>query len=178
MKHLLLSFLLLSIFDTEAQDLAGRKIVNAHVSFNYISDKQGNEFTTLSSSVLYGKIKPDLSYWSYGAVVGIYPGTDQHNVSFGPAVEHGKFIKLIDKLYLSPYFGGSLQGQFGADQGILLNAYVSPLRFMYHFKENFLLSANFGSASFQTRALNSSTLISLNASLENNSSFGVFYTFK
>jgi hypothetical protein len=93
-------------------------------------------------------------------------------------VEYGKFVKLVDKFYMAPVVGGSIQGVFGDTPGIKSNIYAVPIRIMYDFSNRLMLSTSFGSVNLTTIAMQRYTSINLNGSLTNNSSFGVFYTFK
>ncbi|MCR9064206.1 MAG: hypothetical protein NXI00_09585 [Cytophagales bacterium] len=178
MKTILLSLFVFLSFSSLAQDLAGRKIINGTLGFSYFSERHNNEGLSMNTSVLYGKIKEDHTYWALGGGFSYQSGSINGNWSIGPGIERGKFIQLIDKLYISPYIGGFVQGRFGDDSGVVFNAYASPLRFMYHLKENFLLSAGFGSARVSSSFLQSGNHINLSASLDNSSGFGIFYTFK
>ncbi|MFT5885264.1 MAG: hypothetical protein ACI9IP_001724 [Arcticibacterium sp.] len=96
----------------------------------------------------------------------------------GPSIERGKFVPLIDKLYLAPYFGGSVSGIFGDSNGINLSLYASPIRFMFYFKENLMFTAGFGLANINYSNISSISTLSVNASLNNNSGFVIFYTFE
>lgn len=179
-KHNILTglFLLFSL-TTFGQDLAGRKIINGSLSANIISASSLTA-TSIGSSLLYGKIKSDNTYWAYGGSFYVVSNKiDNPNiVMVGPAIERGKFVKIIDKLYLAPYIGGSAQGVFGDTQGFNINIYASPLRFMYPITNHFMISAGFGSASLLFNRIEGATIINLNGSLTNNTNFGVFYTFK
>jgi hypothetical protein len=179
-KHNILAslFLLLSL-TTFGQDLAGRKIINGSLSANIVNDNR-NTIATIGSSFLYGKIKSDNTYWAYGGSINVLSNIadSPDMVMVGPAIERGKFVKIIDKLYLAPYIGGSVKGVFGDVGGFYVNAYASPLRFMYHITNQFMISAGFGSASLQFNRLEGMTVFNLNGSLTNNTNFGVFYTFK
>ncbi|MER0441686.1 hypothetical protein [Emticicia sp. W12TSBA100-4] len=179
-KHNILAglFLLLSL-TTFGQDLAGRKIINGSLSANIISGS-GQTITAFGGSLLYGKIKNDNTYWAYGGSINVLSNIEEspNMVMVGPAIERGKFVKIIDKLYLAPYIGGSVKGVFGDINGFNVNAYASPLRFMYHITNQFMVSAGFGSASLQFNRLERTTVVNLNGSLTNNTNFGVFYTFK
>lgn len=105
--------------------------------------------------------------------------SDNSLVNFDPAVEYGKFVKLIDKFYMAPpVMGGSIQGVFGDVPGIKTDIYAIPIRVMYDFSNHFMLSASFGSVNLSTISVQGFTNINLSGSLTNNSSFGVFYTFK
>lgn len=179
-KHNILAslFFLLSL-TTFGQDLAGRKIINGSLSASFISSSSLTA-TTIGSSLLYGKIKSDNTYWAYGGSFYILSNLEgkSNMVMVGPAIERGKFVKIIDKLYLAPYIGGSAQGVFGNIGGFNLNIYASPLRFMYPITNHFMISAGFGSANLLFNKTKDATIINLNASLTNNTNFGVFYTFK
>ncbi len=169
-----------------AQELAGRKILNGSLNTQLVTNDQFTQLS-FSSSLLLGKIKEDNSYWAYGGKVYVQtlnpegdPGSSNDTRSFGigPAVERGKFVRIIDKLYIAPYAGGSVQGVFGDFTGANLFVYASPLRFMYQLTNNFLVSASFGSASLDASRIEKTTRLSVNASFQNNTGFGVFYTFK
>ncbi len=178
-QNILAGLFLLVSLTTFGQDLAGRKIINGALSANIISES-GQTVTSFGGSLLYGKIKSDNTYWAYGGGINVLSNIAKspNMVMVGPAIERGKFVKMIDKLYLAPYIGGSVKGVFGDVNGFNMNAYASPLRFMYHITNHFMVSAGFGSASLQFNSLKGTTVINLNGSLTNNTSFGVFYTFK
>lgn len=179
-KHNILAglFLLFSL-TTFGQDLAGRKIINGSLSASIIG-LSGQTVATIGGSLLYGKIKSDNTYWAYGGNINFLSNIEDspNMVMIGPAIERGKFVKIIDKLYVAPYIGGSAQGIFGEIQGFNINIYASPLRFMYQITNHFMISASFGSASLQLNRLERATVFNLNGSMTNNSNFGVFYTFK
>jgi|GEM_PF-1260950 len=182
MKTLTISFLLLvSCLSLQAQDLAGRKIIQGSVGVNVTSGESPYQ-NNYSASLLYGKIRANNTYLAWGGSFSGYT-THYNNSStgyyrLGPAVEFGKFIPLVDRLYLSPYLGGSVQANFGDSEGVSAGAYASPLRFMYNFSNHFMLSANFGSASLTFNRISKVTQFTLNGSLTNYTGFGVFYTFK
>lgn len=127
-----------------------------------------------------GKVKSDNTYLAFGAVLDNMniQNSDNSLVNFGPAVEYGKFVKLIYKFYMAPVMGGSIQSVFGDVPGIKTNIYAIPIRVMYDFSNHFMLSASFGSVNLSTISVQGFTNINLSGSLTNNSSFGVFYTFK
>ncbi|WP_341227841.1 hypothetical protein [uncultured Arcticibacterium sp.] len=179
MKHFFFfASLILVSHLAHAQDLAGRKIVNGNLNAQVISGSN-NDFTSISSSLLFGKIKSDNTYWAFGGKFALYPtNTFNNSVSIGPSVERGKFIPLVDDLYLAPYIGGSVSAIFGNTDGANINLYATPIRFMYHFKENLMLTAGFGFGNIDYTINNSVSTLSINASLNNNSGFGIFYTFK
>ncbi len=172
-------FLLLFSLNTLAQDLVGRKIINANLNLNAVF-AEGTRNSSYSASVLFGKVKSNHTYLAFGAVLDniFIQNYERDIVNFGPAVEYGKFVKLVDKFYLAPVVGGSVQGVFGDTPGVRVNAYAVPIRVMYDFSNRFMLSASFGSANLNTILMKRYTSINLNGSLTNNSSFGVFYTFK
>ena len=180
MKTFFFSFLLLFAFECclFSQDLAGRKILTANLSAK-AAGTDSDLAVQINTGLLFGKIKADNTYWAYGGQLS-YAGSNGENyvISVGPGIERGKFIKLFDKFYSAPYVGGSAQAVFGLTEGVVLNAYAVPLRFVYQFSENFLLSATFGSASLLYSRLDDVNLFLLNANWQNNSGFGVFYTFK
>jgi hypothetical protein len=181
MKPTFLLFALLFSTATFAQDLAGRKIINGNVNMQLMDNEvYGN--TNYSLSLLAGKIKPNLSYLAWGAS---FAGNHSKNVdqktayfSVGPAVEYGKFIPLVDRFYLAPTVGGTVTGTFGDAEGFGARVYATPLRFMYHFGQNFMLTGSFGAASANYSKLGKITNANINASLNNQTSFGVYYTFK
>lgn len=179
-KHnILAGLLLLFSLTTFGQDLSGRKIINGSLSANIVDDNR-NTITTIGTSFLYGKIKSDNTYWAYGGKINILSNNIDNPTMFmvGPTIERGKFVKIIDKLYLAPYIGGSAQGMFGDVSGFNINIYASPLRFMYPITNQFMISAGFGSASLLFQRTDGLTIFNLNGSLTNNTNFGVFYTFK
>jgi hypothetical protein len=181
MKHTFCFILLYFSFHfANAQDLAGRKIVNGNLSAQIISQgKNYGSTTTINTSLLFGKIKKDNTYWAFGGNFSIIPSSSVNNyISVGPSIERGKFVPLIDKLYLAPYLGGSAAGVFGDLTGVNLHLYASPIRFMYHFKENLMFTAGFGLANIDYSNIGSVSILSINASLNNNSGFGIFYTFE
>lgn len=181
MKKLLsLLFLTFCVQSLSAQDLVGRKIISGSVNVSVIAPGvDQSHIVNIASSVLTGKIKENLTYWAWGGNFSIASSSPNDIITVGPSVERGKFILLVDKLYLAPYLGGNISGTFaGNTGGIQVGAYASPLRFMYHLKENFLISAGFGAAGLSYSNISGSQIFSLNASLTNHSSFGVFYTFK
>ena len=188
-KHfLLLSLCCLLAFVSNAQDadstLVGRKIVSANLNLNYLSNNSNfnnNSVTMLNGLLLIGKIKSNKTYTAYGLRFGINQLSNQSNnpVALGPAFERGKFVKLVDKLYLAPYFGGSLQVSLTSGTPFTnVIVYASPIRFMYPVTRHVMLSASFGSANFSYTRLQNTDLLTLNTSFSNNSSFGLFYTFK
>lgn len=70
-------------------------------------------------------------------------------VSAGPSFERGRFIKVVDKQYLSPYFGGSFLGVlYFLIYGVNLPAYATPARVVYQLTDRIVLNASFGAASF------------------------------
>lgn len=184
MKTLTISFLLfLSFLSTQAQELSGRKIVQGSVGIN-INSSEIQTQNSYNVSLLYGKIRENNTYLAWG---GNFTGStyrydpgEVNNQTFqlGPAVEFGKFIPLVDRFYLAPNFGGTVQAAFGDSEGVYAGAYATPLRFMYHFSNNFMLSASLGSAGISFSRINKATQFSLNGSLTNSTGFGVFYTFK
>ncbi len=181
MKPTFLLFALLLSTASFAQDLAGRKIINGNVNLQ-LTDNEVYANTTYSLSLLAGKIKPNLSYLAWGAS---FSGNHAKNLddktayySIGPAVEYGKFIPLVDRFYLAPTIGGTVRGTFGDMEGFGANVYATPLRFMYHFGQNFMLTGSFGAASASFSKLGKITNAGINASLNNQTSFGVYYTFK
>jgi hypothetical protein len=176
----IISILTLLCFKLSAQNLEGRKIINGNMTATISSSKNSKTYVNISTGLLYGKIKNDNTYWAYGGnfSTSAIDGTNSRLVFIGPAIERGKFVKIIDKLYIAPYIGGSISGVFGDFKGVNLNVYASPVRFMYNFSEHFMLSAGFGSANLTFIRYDDSTVFSLGASLTNNSNFGVFYTFK
>ncbi|TDB62380.1 hypothetical protein [Arundinibacter roseus] len=167
------------------QELAGRKILNGsfYTQFNS-NDQISHSRLALSSNLLLGKIKEDNSYWAFGGSVYVQSedapdfNINTNRFGIGPAVERGKFVRIIDKLYIAPYAGGSVQGVFGDVTGANLSVYASPLRFMYQLTNHFLVSASFGSATLEASRIEKTTQITVNASFQNNTGFGVFYTFK
>lgn len=173
------SFLFVVSLTTTAQDLVGRKIVNANLFLN-ATFNNGERVSTYTTTILTGKVKSDNTYWAFGAVLDNMniQNSDNSLVNFGPAVEYGKFVKLVDKFYMAPVVGGSIQGVFGDIPGIKTNIYAIPIRVMYDFSNHFMLSASFGSVNLSTISVQGFTNINLSGSLTNNSSFGVFYTFK
>lgn len=184
MKTLTTSFLLLfSYLSIQAQELAGRKIIQGALRVSITStDIQTNN--AYNASLLYGEIRENNTYLAWG---GSFSGNTQqyddqniNNQSFqvGPAVEFGKFIPLVDRFYLAPSLGGTVLGNFGDTKGVYISANAYPLRFLYHFSNNFMLSASMGSAGISFSQISKITHFSLNGSLSNTSSFGVFYTFK
>jgi hypothetical protein len=183
-KSLLIAALMLLATLSNAQDLAGRKIINGNLGMTLLFGN-GNSTIGLNADLLYGKIKPNLTYMAFGGTVQSIPsGTDINGktinlTSVGPSIQKGKFIKILDKLYLAPYIGGNASIVFVADEiGGKISAEAVPIRFMYHFTDKFMLSASFGSASFNAQHVSQITAINLSGSLSNNSGFGVFYTFK
>ncbi|MBX2951525.1 MAG: hypothetical protein KF870_03405 [Leadbetterella sp.] len=182
MKTLAISFLLLiSFLNTQAQELAGRKIIQGSVGINVNSGKIATN-NTYNASLLYGKIRANNTYLAWG---GSFTGSTQEynditNQTFqaGPAVEFGKFIPLVERFYLAPNFGGTAQAAFGDSKGVYIGAYATPLRFMYNFSNHFMLTASLGYAGVSFSRIAETTQFSLSGSLTNNTGFGVFYTFK
>lgn len=184
MRTLTITFLLLvSFLSTQAQELAGRKIIQGSLGLNFNSSDLVTR-NSYNASVLYGKIRENNTYLAWGGAfsgaTNKYDPTNEDNQNFqvGPAVEFGKFIPLVDRFYLAPQLGGSAQAALGDMKGVYINAYASPLRFLYHFSNNFMMSASFGSASLKFSRVEDITQFSLNGSLSNSTGFGVFYTFK
>lgn len=178
-KNLIIAICSLFFTSTMAQSLEGRKIINGSLNLTNVSGN-GIQTLNLASNVLFGKIKNDNTYWAFGGNFSIVSveNASPNITMVGPSIERGKFVKIIDKLYLAPYFGVNSSIIFGKLSGFNLGAYASPLRFMYHFTDKFMLSAGFGSANIHTTRLGGITTLNIGASLTNNSSFGVFYTFK
>lgn len=186
MKKLILLFtLIISVLNVKAQELAGRKIIQGSINFTLIStEQQLNSIGNFGLS--YGKIKENNSYIAWGGALSIHTSKlensaqnlDYSQFQLGPTVEFGKFVSLVDRFYLAPYIGGAVQGIFGTASGIQLNAYATPLRFLYNFSNHFMLSATVGSASMQFQRTDLQTSFSLTGSLTNHTGFGVFYTFK
>ena len=84
---------------TFGQDLSGRKILNGALTTSIIS-VSGQTSTNFGSNLLVGKIKSDNTYWAYGGRVNIasnFRGSPDI-VMIGPAIERGKFVKIVDKL--------------------------------------------------------------------------------
>lgn len=181
MKKLQIFLILPLLFSINAysQDLEGRKIVNADLNL-LILKNNGDAVSQFNTTLLYGKIKPNNTYLSYGFKLGFTHNLENQPSMFalGPAIETGKFVKLVDKLYLSPYLGGSVQGVSIDGFGVNLSGYAIPIRFLYDFSNHFMLSASFGSASMNLNLNSQYTIFSLNGSLTNNSGIGVFYSFK
>lgn len=184
MRTLTITFLLLvSFLSTQAQDLAGRKIVQGSLGLSFNSSEIATR-NNYNASVLYGKIRENNTYLAWGGTftgaTNKYDPTNEDNQNFqlGPAVEFGKFIPLVDRFYLAPQLGGSVQAAWGSMNGVYISAYASPLRFLYHFSNNFMMSASFGSAGLKFNRVGETTQFSLNGSLSNSTGFGVFYTFK
>lgn len=163
--------------------MVGRKIVNANLLANLGFNYEAN-LIDIGSSVLYGKIKNDNTYLAYGGILKIvnFNGNMTDNLNYvmvGPSIQKGKFIELVDKFYLAPYLGGSAALMVGGDEyGVNVQAEAVPLRFVYDFSNHFMLNASFGSAYLSFQNFRYNTNITLSGSLTNNSSFGVFYTFK
>lgn len=179
-----LAFLLLAFitFNASAQDLVGRKIIQGNFRL-FMNSTKTYDHTEYNVELRMGKIKPNNTYWAVG---GTLSGTNSTSIApvttnqflIGPSVEYGKFVSLVDKLYLAPAFGGSVQGIFGDFSGVRVEAYATPLRFMYHISNNFMLNASLGSASLMFNRMGEVTQLNLNGSLSNSGGFGVFYTFK
>lgn len=184
MKNCILLFTVMFAFSgVYAQDLAGRKIVQGSVSINMISG-EGGSTNFYDISLRYGKIRENNTYLAWGGSFSGNTNTStSNNIRFnqyllGPSAEFGKFIPIVDKFYLAPYLGGTLQGAFGDEFGGRIAAYVVPIRFIYNLSNNFMLSSSFGSASMNFSKIGKNTQFSLSGNLTNNSGFGVFYTFK
>ncbi len=184
MKTLTISFLLfISFFSIQAQELAGRKIIQGSLAVN-INSTEIQAVNSYGASVLYGKIRENNTYLAWGGTFTANTNRlDPSNINeqrfqVGPAVEFGKFISLVDRLYLAPNLGGAARAAFGKSEGVHVSAYATPLRFMYHFSNNFMLSASLGAASVSFSQIDKNTKIQLNGSLTNSTGFGVFYTFK
>jgi hypothetical protein len=186
-KLVLVSVLLIFCSKVFCQDLVGRKIINGSINTTLVFQNNNyySNFADVNVFLLYGKIKEDNTYWSFGGSLNVSSANNNESSStmIGPSFERGKFVKIIDKLYLAPYLGGTVQAIIGTNgrtdsNGINLEFYASPLRFMYQLNDKFLLTAGFGRAEVGLNAKGSTTVISLNGSLNNNSGFGVFYTFK
>jgi hypothetical protein len=79
-------------------------------------------------------------------------------------------------------FGGNanliILGDDEDDYGLGVGLYFSPLRFAYSITNNLMISARFGSASFNANYAYSVFNLNLNASLSNDTGIGAFYTFK
>lgn len=160
------------------QNLAGKKIISGSMSASFIGTSDLNVLS-FGGSFLYGKVKESSAYWAFGGSAGVVLNSQegQNIYSFGPAIERGKFVQLVDKLYLSPHVGGSVQAMVGDIRGVSVGMYASPLRLMYQVSDTFLLSATFGSANVQFRRVGSATIFTVNGSLTNGSGIGAFYTF-
>lgn len=184
----LLSFLTLLSFNCFSQDLVGRRIINGNLNFNFVSvqDINQNSFTS-NLGLLYGTIKKDNTYLALGGVIGLSNYTTNNGqfvrytnaqIQVGPSVGYGKFIPLVNKFYYAPSLSGNISGYFGDSNGVGANISVSPLRFMYHFAENFMLTAELGSAGLTFQQINNTTILNLSSSIANSTGIGVFYTFK
>jgi hypothetical protein len=174
--------LLLFLFSTNAfsQELVGRKILNGNLLIN-ISDfanSKSNDNRVFNMSILYGKIKSNLTYTAFGGRITLIGFGSTNSTVIGPSIEFGKFVKIFERFYYAPYIGGSIQGVFSGQDGVQIDGYASPLRFTYHFAKSFMVSANFGSSNLLFSRVGRNTIINLNSSLTNNSGIGVFYTFK
>lgn len=175
--------LLIPALSVQAQDLAGRKIIQGSVKFDINSDAPANRKTNYSTlSLKYGKIRENNTYLAWGGSL-LFTGSTVNNENtsqfrIGPSVEYGKFVPIIDRLYLAPNFGGNIRAILGNAEGVNLNVYASPLRFLYDLSNHFMISASLGSASLQFEQVHKSTRFLLDGSLSNNTGFGVFYTFK
>ena len=179
MKNILFFTLFALILNiSQAQNLEGRKIINGNLNANLITGN-GVSDINISTAILYGKIKKDNTYWAFGGHFNAVNITDSRKgfYSFGPSVERGKFVKIIDKLYLAPYINGFVSAIIVGISGFSLNTTASPIRFMYNFSEHLMLSAGFGSANIGISSIGGLTSVNVGASLTNNSTFGVFYTF-
>ncbi len=181
-----ITLFLLLLFNTTifSQDLPGRKIISGNINFNLLSvGESGTNYTTNLNN-LYGKIRQNNTYLSVGGNFGItnLNSTGRQsdaNWMLGPDMEYGKFITIADKFYFAPAFGGNINGHFGGDvYGLSLNANIHPLRFMYHFGQNFMLTGETGQGNLSFSKIQDVTQISLNGSLSNKSGIGLFYTFK
>ena len=164
-------------------DLAGRKIVSANLVFTTFIPNESNVSgpLALQTNVLIGKIKDDNTYWAFGGQFQLISNsTVDNSQSVGPAAEHGKFIKLVDRFYVVPAVGGNVSAKFSESStfGMDMSLYATPLRFMYHFGNNFMAYTTLGSASLSLTSTGSGTLINLQGGLRNSGSLGVFYTFK
>ncbi|MGR3811846.1 hypothetical protein [Jiulongibacter sp. NS-SX5] len=177
-SYSILLFIFLSSFQVFSQDLAGRRIINGSLNFNHLNSFDQSPVTNLQLNILTGKIASDNTYWAFGGNIIVDPSPYNYNISLGPVIERGKFISLIDDLYLAPYLGGRVNGLFGEIEGAELAVYAVPIRLNYLLKEHFMISASFGSVNALINLNNYYQQYSLNASLSNNGSFGIFYTFK
>lgn len=184
MKNPILFFaFILTSLSAYAQDLAGRKIIQGSFSVNINSTKTSH-LNSYDASLRFGKIKPNNTYIAWG---GNFNGTSSDSefnsvgveqFKLGPSFDFGKFIPLVDRFYLAPHFGGTVQAVFGNSKGVAVGAYAVPLRFLYNFSNHFMFSASLGSANLNFSRIEKATNLSLNGSLNNNTGFGVFYTFK
>ncbi|UBM58048.1 hypothetical protein LAG90_14670 [Marinilongibacter aquaticus] len=174
---LLITFLICQF--SYGQDLPGSKIINANLNINLttLNSDYINNYNQVQASILYGKVKENNKYLAFGGTFN-YLNQSNGQYEIGPAVQFGKFLPIIEKLYLAPYIGGSVLVQAGNVSGLSVQASASPLRFMYHLKTHFLLTASFGSANMNFQTNDLYTAFNLNAALSNNAAFGVFYTFK
>ena len=186
MKNLIL-ILLTSIIcfsvqgQNEEPELSGRKIITGSFNGSFRDQDNFNQ-SNINTNILIGKIRENNTYIAFGGNL-TYSSVEANDVEstsglVGPAIESGKFIKLVDKLYLAPRIGGSLGIAFGDSSGFSANFYFSPVRFMYHFTDRFFLTAGFGGAS--ASFINNDDFSSLNitGSLSNTGSIGAFFTFK
>lgn len=186
MKHLILILLASVIcFSVQGQDeepqLAGRKIITGSFNGNF-RDQENFSQTNINTNILVGKIRENNTYLAFGGNFS-YSSVDNNGAQnstglIGPAIESGKFVKLVDKLYLAPRIGGSIGFAFGDNSGFAANFYVSPVRFMYHFTDRFFLTAGFGGASANFNNTNDATSLNITGSLANSGSIGAFFTFK
>lgn len=160
-------------------DLAGRKIITGSFNVNY-RDQSGFSQTNASVNLLVGKIKANNTYLAFGGTFNYATDNVANPASgtIGPAIESGKFIKLIDKLYLTPRIGGSFGIAYGDSSGFYANIYASPIRFLYHFTDKFFLTAGFGGASISYSDIDDTTNFNVNGSLTNTADIGAFLTFK
>lgn len=186
MKHLFL-ILLASIicFSVQGQNeespIAGRKIITGSFNGNFRDQDNFNQ-SNINTSILIGKIKDNNTYIAFGGNFN-YSSVDNNGIDnstglIGPAIESGKFVKLIDKLYLAPRIGGSFGVSIGDTSGFSANFYATPLRFMYNFTDKFFLTAGFAGAFVNFSNIDDVTNVNINGSLGNTASIGAFFTFK
>jgi hypothetical protein len=207
-----LSLAVLGSTQTFSQDLAGKRILNANTSVRFTNTNQQNttgstinsakeSYSLVSLNFGSGRISAKNTYRTLGFRLNfegsqnVIAAQKRRDLSIGPQVSFGKFVKLLDKLYYSPSISLSAEGRLSTSTssaiesngwGLGAGITATPINFVYHFKENFLFTAGFGSAGFSYNYLHSKDEtskrnthgVSLSGGLNNFSGIGVFYLFK
>ncbi|MEA5427288.1 hypothetical protein [Arcicella lustrica] len=205
-KIILISiFCWLSSLNLFSQSLIDKRIYSGNLSLSLNHDTYKYKFsspysatnTNVSISFLAGKIRKNNSYVAYGFVLGGHSLNQvtsfSQQISLGPAVQVGKFIKIFDQFYFAPKSNFTLAGVIGKtesseilnNKGINTSIDFSPLSFVYQIKDKIMLNMSLGQFALNYTYLNSSNdffsqnshSLDINGNLSNYTSLGMFYLF-